>query len=44
MTTIVDSINLIHFVSLHGQIELCKGIQKGWQCDNILVFLKEFGL
>jgi hypothetical protein len=27
-TTILDSIYFIHFVSLHGQIGLCKGIQK----------------
>ncbi len=30
-------------MSLHGQIGLCKGVQKGWHRDNILVFCKEFG-
>jgi hypothetical protein len=31
------------FCVLDGQIGLGKGVQKGWQRDNILVLLKEFG-
>jgi hypothetical protein len=30
-------------VSLHGQIGLCKRVQKGWHPDNILVLIKKFG-
>jgi hypothetical protein len=43
LSVFLAHVNFIHFVSLHGQIGLCKGIEKGWHYDNILIFLKGFG-